>query len=42
MYHSMNGWSWLWMSFVGIFWAVFLGSVVYLAVRLAQQHHRRP
>lgn len=41
MYHSMDGWNWFWMSFVGIFWLVLLGAVVYVAVRLGQRHDRR-
>lgn len=42
MYHAMDGWSWFWMTFAGVLWLVVLGAVVYLAVRLAQQHDRRP
>ena len=37
MYHSMDGWAWLWMSFVAIFWIVAIGAVVFLAVRLGQR-----
>jgi hypothetical protein len=35
----MDGWDWLWMSFMMAFWLVLLGAVVYVAVRLA---HRPP
>lgn len=31
----MDGWDWLWMSFMMVFWAVVLGAIVYVAVRLA-------
>lgn len=41
MYHSMDGWNWFWMPVVGVFWLVVIGAVVYIAVRLAQQHDRR-
>ncbi len=41
MYHSMNGWNWLWMTFSGAFWLLMVGGVVYVAVRLAQRHDRR-
>ncbi len=41
MYHDMNGWGWLFMTFGAVFWILMLGGVVYLAVRLAQQHERR-
>lgn len=40
MYHWMNGSSWFWMSFVMILWIVLLGTVVYVAVRLANNRHR--
>jgi hypothetical protein len=40
MYHWMNGWSWLWMSFMMVFWVVVLGAVVFIAVRLAQRPPR--
>jgi hypothetical protein len=42
VYHSMDGWNWIWMSFAGAFWLLMIGGVVYIAVRLAQQHDRRP
>jgi hypothetical protein len=38
----MSGWNWLWMGFGAIFWIVFLGGVVYLAVRIALSYGRRP
>jgi hypothetical protein len=40
MYRSMHSWSWLWMVFAGVVWIVVLGAIVYIAVRLAQQHGR--
>ena len=33
--HWMDGWDWLWMTFVMTFWVVALGVVIYVAVRLA-------
>jgi hypothetical protein len=42
MYHSMNSLTWFWMTFMIIFWILVLGAVVYLAVRLAHQHEKRP
>ena len=41
MYHTMTGWSWLWMTFGAVIWIVLLGAVVYVAVRLAQHDGRR-
>jgi choline-glycine betaine transporter len=39
----MDGWDWVWMSFMMVFWLVVLGAVVYAAVRLGQrpprEHH---
>ena len=35
--HWMNGWDWVWMSFMMAFWLVVLGAIVYAAVRLAQR-----
>jgi hypothetical protein len=32
----MDGWDWLWMSFMMVFWLVVLGAVIYVAVRLAK------
>ena len=32
----MNGWDWLWATFMMGFWIVLIGLVVYVAVRLAQ------
>ena len=31
---SMDGWDWLWMSFMTAFWLVLLGAVVYVAFAL--------
>jgi hypothetical protein len=33
----MDGWSWFWMSSMMVGWVVFLGAVVYIAIRLAQR-----
>ena len=33
----MNGWDWVWMSSMMVFWIAVLGAVVYAAVRLAQR-----
>jgi hypothetical protein len=32
----MDGWDWLWMTFMMRFWLVLIGGVVYVAVRLAR------
>jgi len=37
MHGWMDGWSWVWMSFMIVFWIVVLGAVVFAAVRLAQR-----
>jgi len=37
VYHWMDGWDWFWMSFVMVLWAVIVGAVVYVAVRLANR-----
>jgi hypothetical protein len=36
MHGWMDGWDWVWMSFMMVFWIAVLGAVVYAAVRLAQ------
>ena len=41
MHMSMDGWDWLWMSFMTTFWLVLLGGVVYIAVRLAMRPPHR-
>jgi hypothetical protein len=33
--HWIDGWDWVWMTFMMAFWVVLLGVVVYVAVRLA-------
>jgi hypothetical protein len=38
---SMDGWDWLWMSFMSAFWLLLLGAVVYVAVRLATRPPHR-
>ncbi|MGZ8693456.1 MAG: hypothetical protein ACXWZT_12090 [Gaiellaceae bacterium] len=40
MHGWMNGWDWVWMSFMMILWIAVLGGVVYAAVRLAQRPPR--
>jgi heme/copper-type cytochrome/quinol oxidase subunit 2 len=42
MYHWMDGWNWLWMSSVMVFWLVVLGAVIYVAVRLANRPPTHP
>ena len=37
MYHWMDGWGWLWMGVMMVFWIVVLGAVVYAAVKLANR-----
>lgn len=43
MYSSdhMNGWDWLWGTFMVGFWIVLIGVVVYIAIRLAQRDRDR-
>ena len=38
--HWMDGWDWVWMSFMMVFWIVLLGAVVYLAARLGNRPPR--
>ena len=40
MYHWMDDSGWFWMSLMMIFWVVVLGTVVYVAVRLANGNRR--
>lgn len=42
MHASMDGWNWIWMTFMTGFWVVLLGAVVYIAVRLAQRPPTNP
>jgi hypothetical protein len=37
----MDGWDWVWMSLMMVFWLVVLGAVVFAAVRLGQRPPRR-
>jgi hypothetical protein len=37
MHAWMNGWDWVWMTFMMSFWVVLLGAVVYIAVKLANR-----
>lgn len=37
MHAWMDGWDWVWMSFMMVFWIAVLGAVIYLVVRLAQR-----
>ena len=41
MHGWMNGWDWVWMSFMMVFWIFVLGAVVYAAVRLGQRPTHR-
>jgi heme/copper-type cytochrome/quinol oxidase subunit 2 len=36
----MDGWDWLWMTFIMGLWLVVIGVVVYVAVRLARRPPR--
>lgn len=36
MYHSVDGWDWLWMTLMMGFWIVVLALVVFLVVKLGQ------
>ena len=38
--HWMNGWDWVWMTFMMVFWVVLLGAVIFAAVSLAQRPPR--
>jgi len=33
----MDGWDWVWMSFMMVFWIAALGAVVYFVIRLTQR-----
>jgi len=35
--HWMDGWNWVWMSFMMVFWIAVLGAVIYFVVRLTQR-----
>jgi heme/copper-type cytochrome/quinol oxidase subunit 2 len=35
MHGLMNGWNWIWMSLMIVTWAIVIGVLVYVAVRLA-------
>ena len=37
MHGWMDGWDWVWMSFMMVFWLIVLGAVGYAAVRLGQR-----
>ena len=37
MHGWMNGWDWVWMSFMMVFWIAVLGAVIFAAVRLGQR-----
>jgi len=37
MHAWMDGWDWIWMTFMMGFWVALFGVVVYIAVRLAQR-----
>lgn len=39
MYGSWNSsWDWLWISLMTVLWVIALGTVVYVAVRMALHH----
>ena len=42
MYGYLDGWAWLWMTFMMVFWIVVLGAVVYIAVKLGNEDSNRP
>jgi ABC-type phosphate/phosphonate transport system permease subunit len=42
MHALIDGWGWLWMTFMMAFWVVLLGAVVYIALRLAQRPPTKP
>jgi len=42
MHAWMDGWDWVWMTFMMGFWVILIGAVVYIAVRLAQQPPTKP
>jgi heme/copper-type cytochrome/quinol oxidase subunit 2 len=35
--HWMDGWDWVWMTFMMVFWVVALAAAVYVAVKLANR-----
>jgi len=37
--HGYDGWDWAWVAPMMLFWVVLIGTVVYVAVRLAQRDH---
>ena len=37
MHVLANGWDWVWMTFMMLFWVVALGVAVYVAVKLANR-----
>ena len=41
MHGYVDGWDWMWMTTMMVFWIVLVGAVVYWAVRVAQRdrHH---
>ncbi|HZQ15727.1 MAG TPA: hypothetical protein VFA82_03040 [Gaiellaceae bacterium] len=41
MYHHMDAADWFWMIPAMLLWIAVLGGVVYLAVRLANEHSHR-
>jgi len=40
MHDWVNGWDWVWMSFMMVLWVVLIGAAIYIAVRLAQKPPR--
>jgi hypothetical protein len=38
--HWMDGFDWVWMTLIGVFWIVFAGAVLYVAARVLQRPPR--
>lgn len=39
MYHDMNGWAWIGMTFGALFWVLLIGVTVYVAVRIGHRQN---
>jgi heme/copper-type cytochrome/quinol oxidase subunit 2 len=42
MYEWMDGWDWVWMTFMMGFWVVVFGAVLYAVLRLANRPPTHP
>jgi hypothetical protein len=42
MHAWIDGWNWVWMTFMMGFWIVLISAVVYIAVRLAHRPPSKP